>query len=117
MKNLKIKFDSQYRIDECKHIKVLPFDFGILDKDEKLIVEAGFSLVRLDTVTKHEKFPSRLVFQGFLKQWFPYLRPLSADLKDAFLTQLVDAYLQILPADEKGQVSFIVTRLEVEATK
>lgn len=94
-----------------------PWKFYQPKEYERLIVGAGFSPVRLDTVIKHEKFPSRLVFQGFLKQWFPYLRPLGADLKDAFLTQLVDTYLQILPVDENGQVSFIVTRLEVEAIK
>ncbi len=68
-------------------------------------------------MTKHEKFPTRAAFQGFLRQWFPYLRPLPADLKDIFLDQLVDSYLNLLPPDEKGQVSFIVTRLEVEARK
>lgn len=94
-----------------------PWRFYQPKEYEILILDVGFSPVRLDTVIKHERFPSRVVFQGFLKQWFPYLRPLPADLKDAFLTQLVDTYLQILPVDEKGQVSFIVTRLEVEATK
>lgn len=82
-----------------------------------LLVDAYFKIDRIDTGTKHEKFPSRDVFQGFLRQWFPYLRPLPSDLKDAFLTELVDSYLDLLPVDEKGRVSFIVTRLEVEATK
>lgn len=94
-----------------------PWKFYQPKEYQTLLVDAGFSPIRLDTVTKHERFPSRLVFQGFLKQWCPYLRPLPADLKDDFLTQLVDIYLQILPIDDQGQVSFIVTRLEVEATK
>jgi trans-aconitate methyltransferase len=72
---------------------------------------------RVETFTKQELFPSREAFQGFLKQWFPYLRPLPADLKDLFLTELLDAYLQILPVNELGQIRFIVNRLEVEATK
>lgn len=67
--------------------------------------------------SKHERFPSRTIFQGFLKQWFPYLRPIPVDQKDAFLTELLDHYLTILPADEQGRVSFIVDRLEVEAIK
>ncbi len=82
-----------------------------------LLVKGRFTPTRLDVTTKHERFPSRAVFHGFLKQWFPYLRPLPAEQKDAFLNDLLDAYLKILPADEQGRVSFIVDRLEVEATK
>ncbi len=94
-----------------------PWKFYQADEYRDLLMETHFIPVRLDTYTKHEKFPSRAVFQEFLKQWFPYLRPLTADLKEAFLTELLDRYLQILPVDENGQVSFIVTRLEVEASK
>lgn len=94
-----------------------PWRFYQPEEYRDLLMRTQFSLNRLETATKHERFPSRAAFQGFLRQWFPYLRPLPADLKDAFLTELVDCYLQILPANEQGQVSFIVTRLEVEATK
>ena len=94
-----------------------PWKFYQSKEYGELIATTGLSPVRLSTTTKHEKFPSKEAFQGFLKQWFPYLRPLPADLKHAFLTQLIDAYLQILPTDEQGQVSFIVTRLEIEAIK
>jgi trans-aconitate 2-methyltransferase len=94
-----------------------PWKFYQLEEYRDLVNESHFTIDRLDTDTKHEKFPSRIVFQGFLKQWFPYLRPIPSDLKDVFLTELLDLYLQILPTDEKGQVSFIVTRLELEAHK
>lgn len=94
-----------------------PWKFYQPKEYRSLLVSAKFSPTRLETMTKHEKFPSRAVFQGFLRQWFPYLRPLPADLKDGFLTELVDCYLQLLPVDDQGQVSFIVTRLEVEAVK
>lgn len=94
-----------------------PWKFYQLKEYQDLVVSAHLTVNRIDTSTKHEKFPSRAAFQGFLRQWFPYLRPLPLDLKDVFLTELVDNYLQILPVDEKGQVSFIVTRLEVEARK
>ncbi len=94
-----------------------PWKFYQADEYRDLLMETHFVPVRVETYTKHEKFPSRTVFQEFLKQWFPYLRPLPADLKEPFLTELLDRYLQLLPVDENGQVSFIVTRLEVEATK
>ncbi len=94
-----------------------PWKFYEAEEYRNLVVSAQLRMDRIGTTTKHEKFPSRDVFQGFLRQWFPYLRPLPSELKDAFLTELVDDYLQILPVDTKGQVSFIVTRLEVEASK
>ncbi|MGE5196694.1 MAG: class I SAM-dependent methyltransferase [Anaerolineae bacterium] len=94
-----------------------PWKFYQADEYRTLLVNAHFTPTRLDVTTKHEHFPSRTVFQGFLKQWFPYLRPLPTDQKDMFLTELLDNYLKILPADDQGQVSFIVERLEVEAIK
>lgn len=94
-----------------------PWRFYQAEEYRTLLTDAHLTTTRLDVVTKHEKFPSRAVFHGFLKQWFPYLRPIPADQKDAFLTDLLDNYLKLLPADEQGRVSFIVDRLEVEAIK
>ncbi len=94
-----------------------PWRFYQPDEYRKLIIDAHLTPMRLDVTTKHEFFPSRAAFHGFLKQWFPYLRPLPADQKETFLTELLDNYLKILPADSLGRVSFIVDRLEVEATK
>ncbi len=84
---------------------------------QALLAESGFTPIRFEVVTKHEIFPSREVFQGFLRQWFPYLRPLPENLKDAFLTELLDQYLKIQTVDSQGRVSFIVDRIEVEAKK
>lgn len=94
-----------------------PWRFYQPEEYRTLITGANLTLTRLDVVPKHEHFPSRTAFHGFLKQWFPYLRPVPAEQKEAFLTELLDNYLEILPLDEHGRVSFIVDRLEVEATK
>jgi len=94
-----------------------PWRFYQADEYEALLKNAHFTQISLKVATKHERFPSRAAFHGFLKQWFPYLRPLPIDQKDAFLTDLLDSYLTLLPLDEEGRVSFIVDRLEVEALK
>jgi trans-aconitate methyltransferase len=94
-----------------------PWRFYQSEEYRTLLLEAHLTPTRLSLVPKHERFPSRSIFQSFLKQWFPYLRPLPDDQKDAFLTDLLDLYLKILPPDEQGRVSFIVERLEVEAIK
>jgi trans-aconitate 2-methyltransferase len=94
-----------------------PWRFYQPDEYRTLLTHAQLTPTRLDVVIQDQKFPSRALFHGFLKQWFPYLRPLPIDQKDAFLTDLLDHYMQIVPPDEQGRVSFIVDRLEVEAIK
>lgn len=94
-----------------------PWRFYQKEEYRALLTAAKLTPTRMDVITKHELFPTRAAFHGFLKQWFPYLRPLPAEQKESFLTDLLDRYLEILPADKTGKVSFIVDRLEVEATK
>lgn len=94
-----------------------PWRFYQLNEYQKLLINANLTPTRLAVVTKHEHFPSRETFHGFLKQWFPYLRTLPMEQKDVFLSDLLDTYLRILPPDDQGKVSFIVDRLEVEAIK
>lgn len=94
-----------------------PWRFYKADEYRTLLLDACLTPTRMDVITKHEQFPSRKIFQYFLRQWFPYLRALPENKKDEFLTELIDAYLKILPQDNEGKVSFIVDRLEVEATK
>lgn len=35
--NLNIRYEGQYKIKECKHVQVLPFDFGIINDKNELI--------------------------------------------------------------------------------
>jgi len=92
-----------------------PWRFYQLEEYRELL-KTYFTPTRLEVVRKEEKFPSKEAFLGFLRAWFPYLRPLQEVSKGPFLSELLDAYLKILPLDEKGQVTFIVDRLEVEAS-
>ena len=94
-----------------------PWHFYNSNEYGELLINAGLIPSRIGVTLKHERFPSRVVFHGFLRQWFPYLRPLPENLKDLFLKELLDRYLELLPVDEQGKVSFIVNRLEVIALK
>ena len=38
LSKLNIKFEVQYKFDDCRNIKPLPFDFGIFNKEGKLIM-------------------------------------------------------------------------------
>lgn len=94
-----------------------PWNFFTKEEYRKLLLDTNFSPTKLDVTRKDESFPSRAAFQGFVKQWFPYLRAIPNELKDSFMNDLIDNYLEALPADSQGCVHFIVDRLEVEASR
>lgn len=119
-KDMQIALDTVVAKDQWKEYFVEfipPWRFYQLEEYKKLLEKVALTPTRLSIVTKHEKFPSRVAFQGFLQQWFPYLRPLPVDKKGEFLTDLLHEYIARIPLDVEGRVSFIVDRLEVEATK
>ncbi|PJD97926.1 MAG: hypothetical protein CK425_02015 [Parachlamydia sp.] len=82
----------------------------------KLLATNQFISKRFAVVPQNDIFPTRAVFEKFINQWFPYLRPLPQNLKQTFLTEVVDRYLELetFPNDE---VHFKVRRLEIVATK
>ena len=82
-----------------------------------LLSEQNFSTVRLSLVRQVDIFPSRAVFEKFISQWFPYLRPLPDELKKSFMTQVLDRYLAIESPTPNGEVHFKIRRLEVVALK
>lgn len=84
---------------------------------EELLEETNLQPLKIVQVAVPHTFPSKQAFIGFLKQWFPYLRPLSEGQKLLFLDQVVDRYLELLPPTEPGKPCFIVNRLRVEAVK
>lgn len=84
---------------------------------DKLLTKNHFSPSRLAVVPQKDIFPSRVVFQKFISQWFPYLRPLPENLKQTFLNLVVDRFLELENPFPNGEVHFKVRRLEVVATK
>lgn len=76
-----------------------------------------FTATRLAVVPQKDIFPSRTIFEKFIGQWFPYLRPLPDDLKQTFLTQVIDRFLELEPLFPNGDVHFKIRRLEVVAHK
>ncbi len=83
----------------------------------KLLGSNRFIPIRLAVVPQRDIFPSREIFEKFISQWFPYLRPLPQNLKDVFLTQVVDRFLELESSFPNGEVHFKIRRLEVIALK
>ncbi|MCH9613131.1 MAG: putative trans-aconitate 2-methyltransferase [Chlamydiia bacterium] len=82
-----------------------------------ILQKNGFRIDSLQKVLQQDRFPSPTAFKGFISQWFPYLRPLPAELKGQFMQQVIDRYLQAGALMADGQVEFNVWRLEGIATK
>lgn len=90
----------------------------ISDKEYGLLLSSNrFVSDRLAIVPQRDIFPNRDVFEKFVGQWFPYLRPLPEDLKKTFLTKVVDRFLELETQFPNGEVHFKIRRLEVIATK
>jgi len=94
-----------------------PWRFFQPEEYRNLLTEIQFSPQKINTFLKHERFPSREIFTNFLKQWLPYLRPIPDNLKNKFLSEVIEAYLKILPCNNEGQVMFSIHRLDVLAEK
>ena len=84
---------------------------------KKLLASNQLISLRFATVPQKDIFPSREVFEKFISQWFPYLRPLPQNLKAAFLMQVVDRFLELESPFPNGEVHFKIRRLEVIAKK
>lgn len=84
---------------------------------EELLEAAHLQVCKIVQIPVPHTFESKKAFVGFLKQWFPYLRPLPEGLKLPFLEEVVDRYLELAPPEQPGHPRFVVNRLRVEATK
>ncbi len=91
--------------------------FFTVQEYQELLDESGLEPTKIALVEVPHTFPTKGAFIGFLKQWFPYLSPLPNEKKGAFLEQVVNRYLELLPPDAQGRPQFIVNRMRVEASK
>lgn len=82
-----------------------------------LLESAHFTSTRVAVIPQKDGFPSREVFKNFISQWFPYLRPLPQELKEVFLTQVLDLFLSKESLLPNGGVPFKIRCLEVVAVK
>ncbi len=93
--------------------------WNFIEKEEygALLAKNQFVPSRLVVAPQKDVFPSREVFEKFIGQWFPYLEPLPQELKQPFLSQVLDRFFELDPKGANGEVYFKVRRLEVVAKK
>ena len=87
------------------------------EKYKQLLIEHEFVLRQFATISQKVIFPSREHFEKYIIQWLPHLNPLPQHLKQGFLEQIINKYLESSPILESGQVEFTFSRVDFIAEK
>jgi trans-aconitate methyltransferase len=96
---------------------VFPFEFYGLEEYREWLKNAGFSVKRL------EKIPKDMVLEGKkgLSAWMiasvlhPYTQRIPQSMRENFMNELVNLFVDANPPDDKGYVHVRMIRLEIEA--
>lgn len=93
-----------------------PYHFYAPEEYEGWLSESGFRPVRVELVPKDMQHHGAEAFRGWLRTtWFPYTDLLPLELRDHFLSELIETYTAEHPADALGYTHVRMVRLEVEA--
>ena len=93
-----------------------PYYFYSTTDYEHWLAQAGFTATHLDLVEKDMTHPGRDGLAGWIRTtWIPYTQQVPEELRDRFVAECVDAYLETVPLDEAGRSHVRMVRLEVEA--
>lgn len=88
-----------------------------VEKYKEMLIEVGFSLTHLNSLVQSVVFPSIEEFKKYIIPWFSYLNRLPQHLKQFFLEQILDKYLESCPPLGSGAVIFNFPRLDLIADK
>jgi trans-aconitate 2-methyltransferase len=98
----------------------LPFPWCFPDADSyrALVEAAGLVPERVELLERQMAHQDATALAGWLRTtWLPYLDRLPADRREAFVDDVVGAYVAVRPTDEQGLVWVDAVRLEVEARR
>jgi hypothetical protein len=93
-----------------------PYHFYGPEEYEPWLLQSGFHAVRVELIPKDMQDQDREGLGGWFRTtWFPYTDRLPADLRIAFVNDVVDAYTEHHPVDALGNTHVEMVHLEVEA--
>ena len=82
------------------------------------INQTGFIISRIDLINKNMIHKDGASLEGWIRTtWLPYLQPIPGKLRQKFISQIVNRYLEEYPPDESGNITVEMVRLEVELVK
>ena len=94
----------------------MPYGFHGKEEYGKWLEEIGFQAHRIELIPKDMLHRDRESLAGWIRTtWLPYLERVPEADKEAFIDELISAYLKKHPEDENGVIRVGMMRLEVEA--
>jgi trans-aconitate methyltransferase len=95
-----------------------PYSFYGPEEYDKWIGQVGFKKSRIELIPKDMTFDDQSELEGWIRTtWLPYLKTIPEDLRNNFISELCDRYLQSYPSDMKGMIQVKMVRLEVDLIK
>jgi trans-aconitate methyltransferase len=93
-----------------------PYHFCEVEDYEAWLPASGYRAVRIELITKDMVHKNTEGLKGWLRTtWFPYINKIPIDLRESFLDELVNTFLEEIPLDPLKQTHVKMVRLEVEA--
>lgn len=97
---------------------IFPYTFPSPEEYKILLLDAGLIPERVELIPKDMTQKGKDGLAGWIRTtWLPYTDRLPENLKNQFISELVDAYIEEYPIDGDGLVHVQMVRLEVEAQK
>ncbi len=95
-----------------------PYGFYGPEEYELWLSNAGFKVLRAELIPKDMLHHSREEFTSWIRAtWLPYTQRVPENLREKFINEVVEGYLEKYPPDEGGIIHVRMVRLEVEAEK
>ncbi|MFT4171464.1 MAG: methyltransferase domain-containing protein [Rhodocyclaceae bacterium] len=97
---------------------VFPYGFHAPDDYREWATQAGLLVRQADLLLKDMTYTDRTSFVGWLRTaWLPFVEPVPAGMREAYLEQVADAYLAAHAPDDAGVIHVTMRRLQVRLAK
>lgn len=95
-----------------------PYAFLGVEEYQTLLLEAGLEPVRAELFPRDMKFTGKDGLTGWVRTtWLPFIDRVPQDLRDEFINEIANRYVERHPADGSSVVHLDMMRLEIEAKR
>lgn len=108
------------REDWAQYFTDFAFPYGFHEPEQyrDWLIKAGFRPLRVELIPKDMAYKDREGLAGWIRTtWLPYTDRIPVHLRNAFISQLIEEYIERCPPDSGGSIHLGMVRLEVEAVK
>ena len=84
---------------------------------EQLLINNQFNPLYIELVKRESVFANKELFSNFLREWFPYLKPVPKEKEEDFLNTLVDLFITYRSIDPSENIRITMDTLEIQACK